>query len=63
MPGAINVPFVSLLDSNDKTKFLPLDEVREIFVKAGIKPLEEGGKSKVICSCGSGVMQQPLLWV
>lgn len=58
MPGAINVPFVSLLDSDDLTKFRPMEEVRDIFVQAGIKPLEEGSSSvsrKVICSCGSGV--------
>jgi len=58
MPNAINVPFISLLDTNDMTKFKPMDEVREIFVNAGIKPLEEGGDDvprKVICSCGSGV--------
>ena len=58
MPNAINVPFISLLDSNDMTKFKPMDEVREIFVNAGIKPLDEGDnnvRKKVICSCGSGV--------
>ena len=58
MPNAINVPFISLLDSNDLTKFKPMDEVREIFVNAGVKPLEEGSDDvprKVVCSCGSGV--------
>lgn len=58
MPGAVNVPFVSLLDSNDSTKFRPMEEVKEIFVKAGIAPFEEGSSSvprRVICSCGSGV--------
>jgi len=58
MPGAVNVPFVSLLDSNDLTKFRPMEDVKDIFVKAGIAPLEEGSSSvprKVICSCGSGV--------
>lgn len=59
MPGAINVPFMSLLDSNDLTKFKPMEEVRDIFIGAGIKPLDEGENSsvatKVICSCGSGV--------
>eukprot|EP00571_Detonula_confervacea_P004662 CAMPEP_0172331680 /NCGR_PEP_ID=MMETSP1058-20130122/62050_1 /TAXON_ID=83371 /ORGANISM="Detonula confervacea, Strain CCMP 353" /LENGTH=338 /DNA_ID=CAMNT_0013048949 /DNA_START=168 /DNA_END=1184 /DNA_ORIENTATION=+ len=57
MPGAINVPFISLLDSDDLTKFRPMEEVKDIFVKAGIVPLEEGSSvpRKVICSCGSGV--------
>ena len=58
MPNAINVPFISLLDSNDLNKFKPMEEVREIFVNAGIKPLVEGDDNvprKVICSCGSGV--------
>jgi thiosulfate/3-mercaptopyruvate sulfurtransferase len=58
MPGSINVPFTSLLDG-DLTKFKSLDEVRDIFVKAGIPPLkddeDDNGKRKVICSCGSGV--------
>jgi len=57
MPGAVNVPFVSLLNPEDVTKFRPMEEVREIFIKAGIQPLDEDGSvpRKVICSCGSGV--------
>ena len=61
MPGALNVPFVSLLEPNDLTKFRPMEEVKGIFVKAGVEPLEDGDKDgtkarkKVICSCGSGV--------
>ncbi|KAL7533634.1 hypothetical protein ACHAXR_005357 [Thalassiosira sp. AJA248-18] len=59
MPGALNVPFISLLDPSDLTKFRPMEEVRDIFVKAGITPLEEGSSGavprKVIVSCGSGV--------
>lgn len=57
MPGAVNVPFVSLLNPEDVTKFRSMEEVREIFIEAGIKPLEEDGSvpRKVICSCGSGV--------
>ena len=40
------------------TKFRPIEEVKDIFVKAGIAPSEEGSSSmprKVIRSCGSGV--------
>ena len=57
MPGAVNVPFVSLLDSNDVTKFITMEEVKDTFIKAGIAPLDEGNivPRKVICTCGSGV--------
>ena len=57
MPGAVNVPFVSLLDSNDVTKFRTMEEVKDTFIKAGIAPLDEGNSvpRKVICTCGSGV--------
>jgi len=62
MPGALNLPFVSLLDPDDPTKFRSMDEVRDAFVKAGIAPLSEdkegggeGQQRKVICTCGSGV--------
>jgi thiosulfate/3-mercaptopyruvate sulfurtransferase len=57
MPGAVNVPFVSLLNPEDVTKFRPMEEVRDLFIQAGVKPLEEDGSvpRKVICSCGSGV--------
>jgi thiosulfate/3-mercaptopyruvate sulfurtransferase len=57
MPNALNVPFVSLLDDNDMTKFKPLDQVKEKFIEAGIKPIEESSNDerKVVCSCGSGV--------
>ena len=60
MPGAVNVPFVSLLNPQDMTKFRPMEEVREIFINAGIRPLEEEVAGavvprKIICSCGSGV--------
>lgn len=57
MPNALNVPFVSLLDADDMTKFKSLDQIRQMFIKAGVKPYEESSDSenKVICSCGSGV--------
>lgn len=69
IPGSINVPFLSLLDPTDVTKFRPMEEVRTIFVKAGVLPLvsgdrnddtddDSGGNSssrKIICTCGSGV--------
>jgi thiosulfate/3-mercaptopyruvate sulfurtransferase len=61
IPNSINVPFVTLLNPNDVTKFRPIMEVRSILVDAGIHAVEENnttankGKMKVICSCGSGV--------
>ena len=58
MPGALNVPFTDLLDPDDKTKFRPMNEVRDIFIKAGISPISVDDTSscrKVVCSCGSGV--------
>jgi len=60
MPGALNVPFTDLLDADDKTKFKPMNEVRDIFIKAGILPIsddddEASSRRKVVCSCGSGV--------
>ncbi|KAL3772774.1 hypothetical protein ACHAW5_007283 [Stephanodiscus triporus] len=61
IPGSINVPFISLLDPADVTRFRPMEEVRAIFVEAGIEPLGNGGdgapprKRRVICTCGSGV--------
>jgi thiosulfate/3-mercaptopyruvate sulfurtransferase len=39
IPGSINVPFASLLDPDDVTRFRPMEEVRAIFVGAGIEPL------------------------
>lgn len=58
MPGSLNVPFISLLDPDDLTKFRPMEEVRDIFVKAGVAPLEDGSTNvpkKVVLTCGSGV--------
>jgi thiosulfate/3-mercaptopyruvate sulfurtransferase len=61
MPGALNVPFTDLLDADDKTKFRPMNEVRDIFIKAGISPISDdddassSSNRKVVCSCGSGV--------
>lgn len=57
MPGALNVPFTDILDADDKTKFRPMDEVRGIFIKAGILPIsgDDTSSRKVVCSCGSGV--------
>ena len=44
IPGSVNVPFMSLLDPNDVTRYRPMEEVRAIFVGAGIEPLGGGGR-------------------
>ncbi|CAK7235087.1 hypothetical protein SCUCBS95973_009150 [Sporothrix curviconia] len=49
MPGAVNIPFDAVLDPSSKA-FLPADNLREIFQKAGVDP----GKP-IISSCGTGV--------
>ena len=55
MPGALNVPFLDLL-SDDKTKFRPMNEVKDIFIKAGISPVNnDNTASRIVCTCGSGV--------
>jgi thiosulfate/3-mercaptopyruvate sulfurtransferase len=61
IPGSINVPFITLLNPYDVTKFRPIMEVRSILIDAGIHEVEENNTMankvdmKVICSCGSGV--------
>lgn len=48
IPGAINVPYASLLDSNGRLKNIP--DLEEIFEKSGIS-----SQKPIIVSCGSGV--------
>lgn len=48
MPGALNVPFGSLLTSDGALK--SADELRQAFTAAGLDP-----KAAPICSCGSGL--------
>ena len=57
MPEALNVPFTDLLLDTDKTKFKPMDEVRDIFIKAGVAPVNDDDAEgrKIVCTCGSGV--------
>lgn len=49
VPGSINVPFVQLLDP-DNRQMLPVEDIREIFEQSGLD-LER----PIIASCGSGV--------
>ena len=49
IPGALNVPFGSLLDSATQT-YLPREQLRAVFAAAGLPE-----DAPVITSCGSGV--------
>ncbi|KAI0473607.1 thiosulfate sulfurtransferase [Xylariaceae sp. FL0804] len=49
MPGAINIPFSSVLDPDTKT-FLPKDKLKALFAEKGVDP-----QKPIISSCGTGV--------
>lgn len=49
MPGALNVPYTSLLDPETKT-FLPAEELARVFRRAGVDL-----RRPIVTSCGSGV--------
>ena len=49
IPGALNVPFTTLLDPSDRT-WLPPERLREVFASAGVAL-----DAPVITTCGSGV--------
>ncbi len=48
IPGAVNVPYASLLDGEKRLK--PVAELSRIFEEAGVSP-----KTRVVAMCGSGV--------
>ena len=48
MPGALNVPFGTLLNTDGSMK--PAGELKRLFETAGLQ-----GNSAPICSCGSGI--------
>lgn len=52
IPGAIHVPYSSLVEKDNYLKLKPRKELREIFVKAGVDIHTE---KKIIATCGSGV--------
>eukprot|EP00588_Corethron_pennatum_P022869 CAMPEP_0194314658 /NCGR_PEP_ID=MMETSP0171-20130528/11509_1 /TAXON_ID=218684 /ORGANISM="Corethron pennatum, Strain L29A3" /LENGTH=349 /DNA_ID=CAMNT_0039070179 /DNA_START=198 /DNA_END=1247 /DNA_ORIENTATION=+ len=53
MPGAIHIPYSRWVVSPDSTlRWKNIDEVRKIFVDAGVDPLTD---KNIICSCGTGV--------
>jgi thiosulfate/3-mercaptopyruvate sulfurtransferase len=49
MPGSVNIPFDTLLDSETKA-FLPKEKLKEIFENKGVDPTRP-----IISSCGTGV--------
>ena len=51
MPGALNMPFLDLLDPDDVTRFKPVNELQRLFQEAGI---DVTTKKKLVISCGSG---------
>jgi thiosulfate/3-mercaptopyruvate sulfurtransferase len=48
MPGAVNIPFGSLLNGN--STFKPAEDIKALFEKAGINPGQP-----VIATCGTGI--------
>lgn len=49
IPGAVNLPWASLMDDENKTLLKPEDEIRELLDSVGATP-----DKKIICSCGTG---------
>ncbi len=47
IPGAVNIPFTTVMDST--SSFLPVDSLRQLFVKAGVQP---GNKVVTYCHVG-----------
>jgi thiosulfate/3-mercaptopyruvate sulfurtransferase len=55
MPGAKNLPFIDLLDPENRVRFKPKEDLSKIIRDAGIAlPSENGGK-QIVSTCGSGV--------
>lgn len=50
MPGALHIPYSSLVDPKDCLRFKPQSELQRMFDEAGLKK-----NQPIICSCGSGV--------
>lgn len=49
IPGAVNLPWSSLMDDNNKRLFKPDDEIQSILDAKGVGP-----DKTIICSCGTG---------
>lgn len=67
MPGAIHVPYASLVESDNSCRFKSREELRQILNDAGVplpSPSEAGPEEensseeslpKIVCTCGTGV--------
>jgi thiosulfate/3-mercaptopyruvate sulfurtransferase len=60
MPGAKNLFFLNLLNPENKVRFKPKAELKQLMVEAGI-PIPLESSTKIISSCGSGVTACVLL--
>mmetsp|Transcript_163374 Transcript_163374/g.523818 ORF Transcript_163374/g.523818 Transcript_163374/m.523818 type:complete len:390 (-) Transcript_163374:150-1319(-) len=52
MPGAIHIPYASLVEKDNALRFKPKEELLRIFEDAGVVANTD---KRIICSCGSGV--------
>jgi thiosulfate/3-mercaptopyruvate sulfurtransferase len=52
MPGAKNLPFITLLDADNLNRLAPTDTLRQKFMDAGIDPADDS--LRIITTCGSG---------
>lgn len=52
IPGAVHLPYSSLVEPDNKLKLKNPDELKEVFASAGIDIQSE---KPIVCSCGSGV--------
>lgn len=50
VPGSLNIPFTTVLDTADASRLKPVHELQEVFAEAGVVP-----GARVIATCGSGV--------
>ncbi len=48
IPGAINIPWVNLMEENNRHKLKPIFELRKVFMEAGVKPTDD-----IIVYCGT----------
>jgi thiosulfate/3-mercaptopyruvate sulfurtransferase len=70
-PGAINIPFNTLLQESNMNRFLPRDDLRSILEKNGLVNEGDDGAegnnddarttTMIVSSCGSGVTASCLL--
>mmetsp|Transcript_52664 Transcript_52664/g.127681 ORF Transcript_52664/g.127681 Transcript_52664/m.127681 type:complete len:435 (+) Transcript_52664:33-1337(+) len=62
MPGAINIPFNSLLQESNVNRYLPREDLVTILEKNGlVSDNGKGNKTRIVSSCGSGVTASCLL--